>query len=142
MNGKNDLFNSKEIRVLIISDRLFDRAKALAEYLHRTENIDVVGLAENRQQALRIAESSTFDYLIIAGYLKAEYTYGVISELQKQQKKFLAVQWSMLDSLISAFCQQYKIPLKFERTRSMEDFVTFLREHINDPVPHPEACQE
>lgn len=142
MKEKDDLFGSKKIRVLIISDRLFDRAKVLAEYLHRTENIDVVGLAQNRQQALRIAQNHTFDYLIIAGYLKAEYTYSVISELQEQQKKFLPVQWSMLDSLISAFCQRYKIPLKFERTRSMEDFADFLKEHIDDPIPHPETCQE
>ncbi len=130
-----DLSRCKKIRVLIISDRLFDQAKALAEYLSRTERIDVVGLAVNKQQALRIAQDYSFEYLIIAGYLKAEFTYGVITELQKQQKRFLAVQWSMLDSLITEYCERYKIPLKFERTRLMADFVNFLESHVNDSIP-------
>lgn len=136
MHNHTDLSRCKKIRVLIISDRLFDQAKALAEYLCRTERIDVVGLAVNKQQVLRIAQENSFDYLVIAGYLKAEFTYGVITELQKQQKKFLAVQWSMLDSLITDYCERYKIPLKFERTRLMEDFVNFLEAHINDPIPN------
>lgn len=133
MRENSSSFNSRKIRVLIISDRLIDRAKVLADYFRRTGRIEVVGLAENKGQALSIAQEQTFDYLIIAGYLKVEYSYGVISELQKQQKKFMPVQWSMLDSLISVFCQRYKIPLKFERTRSMQEFAAFLEEHINDP---------
>ncbi len=131
---KNSSSVSGKIRVLIISDRLVDRAKVLADYFRRTGRIEVVGIAENKTQALGIARENTFDYLIIAGYLRVEYSYGVISELQKQEKKFLPVQWSMLDSLISLFCQRYKIPLKFERTRSMEEFVRFLEEHITDPI--------
>lgn len=135
MHSNIELSKCKRIRVLIISDRLFEQAKALAEYLCKTERIDVVGLAVNKQQTLRIAQEHAFDYLIIAGYLKGEVTYGVITELQKQQKKFLAVQWSMLDSLITDYCERYKIPLKFERTRLMEDFVIFLEAHVNDPIP-------
>jgi hypothetical protein len=134
MRKHNSSFSGSKIRVLIISDRLVDRAKILADYFRRTGRIEVVGIAENKGQALSIARDHTFDYLIIAGYLRVEYSYGVISELQKQEKKFLPVQWSMLDSLISLFCQRYKIPLKFERTRSMEEFVAFLEEHISDPI--------
>ncbi len=130
-----DSIKSQKIRVLIISDRLSDRAKALAEYLRRTDRIDVVGLAENKQQALNIARSSAFDYLIIAGYLKAECNYDIIAELQEQQKEFLPVHWAILDSLIVHFCLYYNIPLKFERTLPMADFVGFLDAHKNDPVP-------
>lgn len=119
----------KKIRVLIVSDRLIDQAKRLEEYFRRTESIDVVGLAEDKQQALDVARNHSFDYLIIAGYLKAERTYSVIEELQKQQKKFLTVHWAILDALIFSFCQRYKIPLQFERSLPLEDFVGFLMDH-------------
>lgn len=129
MEEKN---KSYQIRVLIISDRLQSQARSLAEYLRSTGHIDVLGIAESRRQVLEIAQEHSFDYLIIAGYLRAERTYEVIAELQKQRKNFLPVQWAILDSLISGFCRQYKIPLQFERTRPMEDFVKFLDSHRND----------
>mgnify|MGYP001005630770 FL=1 len=119
----------KKIRVQIVSDRLIDQAKRLEEYFRRTESIDVVGLAVDKQQALDVARNHSFDYLIIAGYLKAERTYSVIEELQKQQKKFLTVHWAILDALIFSFCQRYKIPLQFERSLPLEDFVGFLMDH-------------
>jgi hypothetical protein len=127
---------NKTIHVLIISDRLLNQANALAKYLSSTGCIHVVGLAENKQQALSIAKDHSFDYLIIVGYLKMEYTYEVIAELQKQQKEFLPVQWAILDSLIFTFCQRYKIPLKFERTLPITEFVSFLAAHKNDPRSH------
>lgn len=121
----------KKIHVLIISDRLLNQANALANYLSSTGSIHVVGLAENKQQALSIAKDHSFDYLIIVGYLKKEYTYEVIAELQKLQRNFLPVQWAILDSLIFTFCQRYNIPLKFERTLPITDFVNFLVSHKN-----------
>ncbi len=130
----SDSCEEKNIRVLIISDRLMDRARALADYLS-SESVDVVGLAQDRRQTMEIAQKSSFDYLIIAGYLKTQYTYGVIEELRKQRRCFLAVQWAMLDSLINGFCLSYKIPLKFERTLPFEEFVRFLKIHRNDPIP-------
>lgn len=129
MKEKNKLY---QIRVLIISDRLQNQARALEEYLRGTGRIDVLGIAESRQQVLEIAQRHSFDYLIIAGYLRAERTYEVIAELQKQRKSFLPVQWAILDSLISGFCRRYSIPLQFERTRPMEDFVKFLDSHRKD----------
>ncbi|HML37939.1 MAG TPA: hypothetical protein PKA19_11055 [Bacillota bacterium] len=124
---------SYQIRVLIISDRLQSQAMALAKYLRDVGSIDVLGIAESRQQVLEIAQEHSFDYLIIAGYLRVEHTYGVIAELQREGKEFLTVQWAILDSLISDFCQRYGISLKFERTRPMEDFVKFLDVHsVND----------
>ena len=130
----SDSCKEQNIRVLIISDRLMDRARALADYLS-SESVDVVGLAQDRHQTMEIAQKSSFDYLIIAGYLKTQYTYGVIEELRKQRRCFLAVQWAMLDSLINGFCHSYKIPLKFERTLPLEEFVRFLKIHRNDPIP-------
>lgn len=135
MKNNNDPNKSGQVSVLILSDRLLDKAKVLADYFRRTGSIHVVGLAENRQQALGIAQAHSFDYLIIAGYLKTEYTYGVIAELQKQRKDFLAVHWAMLDPLIAGFCRRYRIPLKFDRTLPMSDFVGFLHAHKNDVVP-------
>ena len=125
------IMKNNQINALIISDRLLNQANALAKYLSSTGSINVVGLAENKQQALSIAQDFSFDYLIIAGYLKVERTYEVIAELQKQRKEFLPVQWAMLDSLITTFCQRYGIPLKFERTLPMADFVSFLNAHKN-----------
>ncbi len=134
---------NNKIHALIISDRLLNQANALANYLISTGSIHVIGLAENKQQALSIAKDHYFDYLIIVGYLKMEYTYEVIAELQKQQKEFLPVQWAILDSLIFTFCQRYKIPLKFERTLPITDFVSFLVSHKNDPIPcSPEDTRE
>lgn len=135
MNNNNEPYKDKQIQVLIITDRLVDQAKVLAEYLQGTNNFEVVGLTENKQQALSIAEYNFFDYLIIAGYLKDETTYDVIAELQKRGKNFLVVQWSMIDSLITNLCLRYKIPLKFERTFPVEDIVRFLEVHKDDPIP-------
>ncbi len=143
MKDYNEPYKTEPIHVLIISDRLFDRAKSLAEYLRGTGNFKVIGLAENMQQAINLVQDCSFDYLIIAGYLKVERTYEVIAELQKQQKEFLTVQWAMIDSLITGFCQHYKIPLKFERTLPMPEFISFLNTHKNDPRPQcPEETQE
>jgi hypothetical protein len=122
---------NREIRALIISDRLLDEAKVLAGYLQCTGVVDVVGIAGNRQQALAIAQEAAFDYLIIAGYLRSEHNYGVIAELQRQQMEFQTVHWAMLDPLIAAFCSRYEIPLQFERTLPLEDFVRFLDAHHN-----------
>ena len=118
----------KKIKVLILSDRLLDEAKVLAGYLRCTGSFDVVGTASNRRQVLNIAQKHTFDYLIIAGYLKAEYNYSVISELQSRRREFLTVQWAILDELIFTFCQRYNIPLKFDRTLPMADFVSYLEQ--------------
>lgn len=127
---------NNKTHVLIISDRLLDEAKVLAGYLRCTGLFDVVGIAKDKNQALSIAQKHAFDYLIIAGYLKIEYNYRVIAELQKQQKEFVPVQWAMLDPLITTFCQRYKIPLKFERTLPLDDFVSFLNEHKTTPSPN------
>ncbi|MDD2189851.1 MAG: hypothetical protein PHV71_06250 [Eubacteriales bacterium] len=126
MKGNDNPFINSQIKVLILSDRLCDRAKEMAEYFRLTKIVDVAGIAANRQQALNIAQDKSFDYLIIAGYLRDESSYEVISELQEQQKKFLTVQWAMLDSLIAGFCKRYKIPLKFDRTLPMSELVNFL----------------
>lgn len=126
------MMRDKKIKVLIISDRLQRQAKTLAEYLSRAGDIVVIGLAENKQQALNIAQDCAFDYLIIAGYLKSEYNYRVIAELQEQRKQFLPVQWAILDELILTFCRRYEIPLKFERTLPMADFVSYLEQVKSD----------
>ncbi len=122
------MIRSEKIKVIIISDRLLQEAKVLADYLTSTESIEVVGLAESKQEALSLAQDTTFDFLIIAGFLKPEQNYSVIAELQKQHKKFLPVQWAILDELIDTFCQRYKISLKFERTLKLADFVSYLKQ--------------
>ncbi|QOX63800.1 hypothetical protein FRZ06_10800 [Anoxybacterium hadale] len=125
---------NKEIKVLIISDRLMDKARALAEFLSSIESFKVAGIASDGKQVMEFASNSDFDYLIIAGYLKNETNYRVIEDLRKRHKRFITVQWAMVDSLINIFCSRYKIPLKFERTLPMELFVDFLRAHRNDPL--------
>lgn len=127
---------SKPIRVLLISDRLPEQAMQLAQYLQCNKSINVVGLALSKRQALHIAHYQTFDYLIIVGYLKPESNYSIISELQKLQNEFLTVQWSSLDWLIDNYCECYKIPLKFERTRPMRDFAEFLISHKEDSISY------
>ena len=119
----------RPIQVLILSDRLIERAKTLADYLRSMERFHVVGLAENKQEALQLAEHKPLDCLIIAGYLQAEQNYRVIAELRRDHQELLPVQWATLDNLISIFCYEYEIPLKFERTLPMADFARFLSEH-------------
>lgn len=122
------------LRALIITDRLFEPANKLADYFKATGHIYVMGMASGKEEAIEIAKKEDFDYLIIAGYLKNETNYRVIEELRKRHKRFLTVQWAIVDSLINIFCSRYKIPLKFERTLPMEQFVDFLRAHKNDPL--------
>ena len=116
-----------QISVLIISDRLIERARELSSYLCSV-GIHVVGLVENKEQALKV-QDQPIDFLIIAGYLKNKQNYEVINEYRKRHKTFTAIHWAMLDSLISSYCNEYKIPLMFERTRPMSDFVVYLQEH-------------
>lgn len=122
---------SELTRVLIISDRLIDCAKALSNFLI-TAGISVVGVVENKQQVLKTTESQPIDYLIIAGYLNDTRNYEVIEELRHQYKPFIPIQWAILDSLITSYCFQYRIPLKFDRTLPLNDFVMFLEEHKED----------
>lgn len=117
-----------------MTDRLQDQANALAEFLKQSVFFEVVGFAENKQQVHSIAEYRNFDYLIIAGYLKNETNYHVIAELRKKFKRFQPVQWAINDSLINIFCLRYKIPLKFERTRPIEEFADFLKNHKYDSL--------
>lgn len=118
----------KKIKVVILSDRLLDEAKVLAGYLRCTGRVEIVGIARNRRQVLSLVLNHTFDYLIIAGYLKVESTYNVIAELQLRQIKFLPVQWAILDELIFTLCHRYNISLKFDRTLPMMDFVSYLEQ--------------
>lgn len=98
------------IRTLIITDRLFEPANQLADYFTATGNIYVMGMASGKEEAIEIASKEDFDYLIIAGYLKNETNYRVIEELRKRHKRFLAVQWAIVDSLINAFCSVIRSP--------------------------------
>lgn len=124
-------YTNNQTKVLILSDRLLDRANELAEYL-RSVNIYVVALVENKQQALQAIQNQSIDYLIIAGFLKDESSYGVIEALRKQYLTFIPVHWAMLDSLINDFCIKYKIPLQFERTLPLKEFADYLQIHKND----------
>jgi DNA-binding NarL/FixJ family response regulator len=117
---------NNKIKVLILSDRLLDEAKVLAGYLRCTGKFEITGIARSRREVLSIAQKQAFDYLIIAGYLKAESGYAIISELQNQQRKFLPVQWAILDELIYTLCRRYSISLKFDRTLPLADFVSYL----------------
>lgn len=124
---ENNPYMQNKIRVLIISDRLMDRAIELSNYLC-SAGIHIVGLVKNKEQALEMIDQ-VIDFLIIAGYLENQQGYEVINEYRKRHKIFTAVHWAMLDSLISSYCFEYKIPLMFERTRPMSDFVVYLQEH-------------
>lgn len=117
------------IRILILSDRLPERLKELKDYFQEKEDFKVIGTGKNKEEVLEIAKNQDFEYLIIVGYLKNEKNYTVIEELEKMNKNFLTVQWSMIDSLIISFCLRYKIPLRFERTLPLDDFADFLMEH-------------
>jgi hypothetical protein len=116
-----------KIRVLILSDRLMDRAIELSNYLC-SAGVLIVGLVKNKEQALEMVDQ-VIDFLIIAGYLENRQGYEVINEYRKRNKIFTVVHWAMLDSLISSYCNEYKIPLMFERTRPFSDFLVYLQEH-------------
>lgn len=124
----------KITKVLIISDRLMEQARVLEQYINNIEEFEVIGLAENKQNALQILKSQTLDYLIIAGYLKDWSNYSIIEHLQSLQYSFHIVHWAILDSLINTICMKYKIPLKFDRTLPLIEFIQFLKEHVNDPI--------
>lgn len=126
MYQKNS-YTEPEIRVLIISDRLIDQAKKLSDYFC-SAGIHVVGLVRTKQQALKLADKP-IDYLIIAGFLLNESSYGIIEDYNELHKNFTAVHWAMLDQLISILCWKYKIPLKFERTLPMSEFTAFLQQY-------------
>jgi hypothetical protein len=102
-------------------------AQKLADYL-TSAGIQVAALATSKEQALMFCDER-IDFLIIAGYLKDRNNYGVIEECRSRRLPAIAVQWAMLDALISDYCRTYKIPLRFERTLPMDEFVLFLWRH-------------
>lgn len=130
-----------EVNVIILSDRLVDRAKELSDYICScTDNINVLGIAANSQEVMLIAKNQSVDFLIIAGYLKNVSSYSVIKELFKQQKNCVPVYWAILDSLILSLCNKYSIPLMFDRTLPKSDFIEYLKEHRNYEYEHDKAA--
>lgn len=121
-----DTESSTPIKVLILSDRLIDYALKLADYL-TSVGLHVIDLTTTKEEALRYCNEH-IDFLIIAGYLKDTNNYGVIHELNNRKLPVVPVIWAILDALIISHCNLYRIPLRFERTLPMSDFVTFLKE--------------
>ncbi len=121
------LENSSKISVLILSDRLIDNAKKLADYL-ASVGIEVIALATTKEQALPFINQKT-DFLIIAGYLEEQQTYEVIEEYSQRNISCIPVHWAILDGLIQLYCSTYQIPLQFDRTLPRSDFVCFLEQH-------------
>jgi hypothetical protein len=136
--------NSSALCVLILSDRLIDNAQKLADYLTST-GIQVVALATSKEQALMFCDDRV-DFLIIAGYLKNRQNYGIIEECRNRRLYAIPVIWAMQDSLISSHCSMYRIPLRFERTLPMCDFMLFLQlnrpSHIALPYEEKQAIQQ
>ncbi|MFA9377842.1 MAG: hypothetical protein ACERKZ_13970 [Lachnotalea sp.] len=124
---KIKLKNSTTISVLILSDRLMFNAKKLADYLV-TAGIKVIALTTSKDQALKFSDQK-IDFLIIVGYLKDSQNYGIIEEYRERNISCIAVHWAILDGLINMYCNKYKIPLQFDRTLPMADFVHFLEQH-------------
>ena len=132
---KIEVKNTSSIRVLILSDRLMEKAQELADYMTST-GVQVVALTTSKEQALIFCDER-IDFLIIAGYLKNRQNYGIIEECRNRRLPVIAVQWAMLDSLISDYCRTYKIPLRFERTLPMDEFVLFLWQHRHSHLALP-----
>lgn len=126
--------SQNQLRVLILSDRLFYLAIELSKILTAFD-IRVLGITNSKEEVLSIAKEQSFHYLIIAGYLKDLTLYDAIRELYQQHTCFIPVHWALLDPLIHHLCFRYKIPLKFERSLPVKDFVTFLTMHKNDRLP-------
>jgi len=143
MRGEKEMSNKQqnmetEINLLILSDRLIDCAKELENYICSfSENINVLGIATNRLEVMQLAENMPVDYLIIAGYLKNIHSYDIVHELW-EEKSCISVHWAMLDTLIIKLCSKYKIPLMFDRTLPIADFITYLKAHKNDKSMYTE----
>lgn len=113
------------IRVIILSDRLIEHANKLSDYLLST-GIQVITMATSREQALMFLDER-IDFIIIVGYLKDHKNYEIVSDCIIRRLPTIAIQWAMLDALIISYCSIYKIPLRFERTLPLYDFVLFLQ---------------
>lgn len=132
--------NSVTINVLILSDRLMEDARKLSDYLAEA-GIRVIALVSTKEQALEFCEVN-IDFLIIVGYLEERQNYGIIEEFKTRKNYCIPVQWAILDGLIKMYCSQYRIPLQFERTLPMSDFVLFLEQHHNFIIPIEENEEE
>ena len=141
---KIDVENLSPLRVLILSDRLMDNAQKLADYLTST-GVQVVALTTSKEHALMFCDER-IDFLIIAGYLKDQQNYGVIEECRNRRLYAIPVIWAMQDALISGHCSMYRIPLRFERTLPMCDFMLFLQlnrpSHMALPYEEKQAIQQ
>ncbi len=138
--NKSEVKNTSPLCVLILSDRLLDYAQRLADYL-ASAGIQVVALTMSKEQALMFCDER-LDFLIIAGYLKDRKNYGVIEECRSRRLTAIAVQWAMLDALISDYCNMFKIPLRFKRTLPMDEFVLFLQQHRPSHLALPHEGKE
>ena len=75
-----------KIRVLIISDRLMDRAIELSNYLC-SAGVHIVGLVKNKEQALEMVDQ-VIDFLIIA--LVVFIAYKQLSRFKLVDEKTIA----------------------------------------------------
>jgi hypothetical protein len=119
--------NSATMTVLILSDRLMDNARKLSDYLTGV-GVKVIALAETKGEAMRFCDER-INFLIIVGYLENKYNYGIIEEFKERKLSCIPVQWAILDGLIEIYCKQFRIPLQFDRTLPMSEFVKYLEEN-------------
>lgn len=123
--------NCNLIEVLLLSDRLVNTAIVLSDQL-RQNGVSVLGVAQNKEELHTLMDAKEIGYIIIVGYLSDVKLYEELRDLREVNQRITTVQWAMLDSLISTYCCEYRIPLKFERTLPVESFVEFLEKHKDD----------
>ena len=115
-----------EINVLLITDRMPGCANGLREYLQNSTDI-TVDLVNRMEDAKKIASNKRIDFLIIVGYLEKKRNYKAMQAVKNTNKHVSVIIYAGLDCVIDYECDAHGIILKYDRYKSIEGFIAYMR---------------
>ena len=120
----------KEIRVLILTDRLPGCARGLFEYLSNSADI-TVHMVYDIKDVRRALRFRSFDFLIIVGMLNKRENYESIEAVLKKNPYTRVIMYAYLDWTIQDVCERYGIGETYHRDAPMEGLVSYMQQKQN-----------
>ena len=117
----------RQINVLLISDRLAGCSAGLKEYLENSQDV-TVDLVNNTDDANKVIQKKSIDFLIVVGYLINSKLYDVIQFCKANCSNPICVFYANIDSIIVDLQKRYGIEFAYPRRESADGFVSYMRE--------------
>ena len=117
---------NRKLNVLIIVDNDLHRehANKIYDYMKRTTNYNLIGIAFDINEAQEFLNTNNIDYIINVGHLGNPGNLFI--DAREKQRNIKIVQYSWLDDLIKNFCHENKIIFQFDIRLSLNLFIQYL----------------